>query len=107
MQWGKFLFILVDFVRGSTRKQHLYFYESQTSYGETNSERNDILTYKWSTNHSQRSKIFEVLSNLLSVLLVHKYNGEDEPQIKIADFGLSRDFASTYMTGTLGTYVKF
>jgi hypothetical protein len=27
-------------------------------------------------------------------------------QIKIADFGLSRDFASTYMTGTLGTYVK-
>jgi hypothetical protein len=39
--------------------------------------------------------------------LVHKYNGEDEPQIKIADFGLSRDFASTYMTGTLGTYVNF
>ena len=27
-------------------------------------------------------------------------------QIKIADFGLSRDFASTYMTGVLGTYVK-
>jgi hypothetical protein len=27
-------------------------------------------------------------------------------QIKIADFGLSRDFASNYMTGTLGTYVK-
>jgi hypothetical protein len=39
-------------------------------------------------------------------LLVNKYNGELEPQIKIADFGLSRDFASTYMTGTLGTYVK-
>lgn len=28
-------------------------------------------------------------------------------QIKIADFGLSRDFASTYMTGTLGTYVIY
>lgn len=26
-------------------------------------------------------------------------------QIKIADFGLSRDMASSYMTGTLGTYV--
>jgi serine/threonine protein kinase len=40
----------------------------------------------------------------LNILLVNKYNGEDNPQIKIADFGLSRDFASTYMTGTLGTY---
>ena len=29
----------------------------------------------------------------------------DLAQLKIADFGLSRDYASTYMTGTLGTYV--
>jgi hypothetical protein len=42
------------------------------------------------------------------VLLFHKYdaNNPDILQIKIADFGLSRDYASTYMTGTLGTYVK-
>ena len=30
----------------------------------------------------------------------------DLVQLKIADFGLSRDYASTYMTGTLGTYVN-
>lgn len=45
----------------------------------------------------------------LSVLLVNKYSDKhpDSMQIKIADFGLSRDFASTYMTGTLGTYVIY
>ncbi len=45
--------------------------------------------------------------DLFSVLLVNKYSDKhpDSMQIKIADFGLSRDFASTYMTGTLGTYV--
>ncbi len=42
------------------------------------------------------------------MLLVNKYdhNNPDTIQIKIADFGLSRDYASTYMTGTLGTYVN-
>ena len=40
---------------------------------------------------------------------MNKYSDKhpDSMQIKIADFGLSRDFASTYMTGTLGTYVHF
>jgi hypothetical protein len=40
--------------------------------------------------------------------LVNKYdvNNPDIAQIKVADFGLSRDYASTYMTGTLGTYVQ-
>ena len=39
---------------------------------------------------------------------MNKYSDKhpDSMQIKIADFGLSRDFASNYMTGTLGTYVK-
>jgi len=32
---------------------------------------------------------------------------DENLDLKIADFGLSRDFASTYMTGTLGTYVYF
>ena len=39
---------------------------------------------------------------------MNKYTDKhpENMQIKIADFGLSRDFASTYMTGTLGTYVS-
>lgn len=43
----------------------------------------------------------------ISVLLISKYDpsNSDTTCIKIADFGLSRDYASTYMTGTLGTYV--
>lgn len=43
------------------------------------------------------------------MLLVNKYSDKhpDSMQIKIADFGLSRDFASTYMTGILGTYVNY
>ena len=38
---------------------------------------------------------------------MNKYDSSnpDLAQLKIADFGLSRDYASTYMTGTLGTYV--
>lgn len=42
----------------------------------------------------------------LNVLLINKYdeNNPDLTQVKIADFGLSRDYASNYMTGTLGTY---
>lgn len=33
--------------------------------------------------------------------------GAADIHIKIADFGLSRDYASNYMTGTLGTYVRY
>ena len=41
--------------------------------------------------------------------MVNRYdlNNPDIAQIKVADFGLSRDYASTYMTGTLGTYVQY
>lgn len=44
---------------------------------------------------------------IFSVLLVNQYDEKnpDLTQVKIADFGLSRDYASNYMTGTLGTYV--
>ena len=82
---------------------------NKNKYCKADRKRHGFLAYKRSSYHTSRSQIFEVHYSLRSVLLFHKYdpNNPDMVQIKIADFGLSRDYASTYMTGTLGTYVHF